>query len=122
MIMFTAFNSLQNIVSKLYEEYDYPNLGQTAVICIYLTFSLCTFFTSYVIKSFGYKKVMFFSSLGYAVFELTGLLIASDIEIPKYVAWITVCFGAVICGACASVIWVAQGAYTSQVASTERKS
>lgn len=27
MIMFTAFNSLQNIVSKIYGEYGYDNLG-----------------------------------------------------------------------------------------------
>lgn len=27
MIMFTAFNSLQNIVSKIYNEYGYTNLG-----------------------------------------------------------------------------------------------
>jgi hypothetical protein len=68
MLMFTAFNSLQNIVSKLYEEYHYTNLGQSAVICIYLTFSICTFFTSFIIKNFGYKKVMFFASLGYGLF------------------------------------------------------
>jgi hypothetical protein len=27
MIMFTAFNSLQNIVSKIYKEYGYDSLG-----------------------------------------------------------------------------------------------
>ena len=27
MIMFTSFTSLQGIVSKLYEDYDYKNLG-----------------------------------------------------------------------------------------------
>jgi len=68
MIMFTSFNSLQNIVSKLYEEYHYANLGQVAIIGIYLTFAICTLFTSYIIKSFGYKTVMFVSSLGYAIF------------------------------------------------------
>lgn len=68
MIMFTAFNSLQNIVSKLYEDYGYGSLGQTAVLCLYFAFAACTFFSSFIIKSYGYKKVMFISSLGYAVF------------------------------------------------------
>jgi hypothetical protein len=27
MVMFTAYNSLQNIVSKIYKEYGYDSLG-----------------------------------------------------------------------------------------------
>ena len=121
MIMFTSFNSLQNIVSKLYEEYDYKNLGQTAIISLYLTFGICTLFTSYLIKSFGYKTVMAVSSLGYAIFEATGLVIASELGLNFYVVWIMVIIGAMIAGASASAIWVAQGAYTSQVASPDKK-
>ncbi len=68
MIMFTSYNSLQNIVSKLYEEYDYKNLGQTAVTFIYGSFGVTTLFSSFIVKSLGYKKSMFFSSLGYGVF------------------------------------------------------
>ncbi len=45
------------------------------------------------------------------------MAIASDLGLSTPVAWIMVCFGAIVCGASASVIWVAQGAYTSQVAS-----
>lgn len=122
MIIFTAFNSLQNMVAKLYEEYHYTNLGRTAVLVIYLTFALCTFFTSFVIKNFGYKKVMLVASLGYAVFEMTGLLIASELGLSEAAAWTLVLSGAALCGASASVIWVAQGAYTSQVAGEKRKS
>jgi MFS family permease len=114
--MFTAFNSLQNIVSKLYEDYGYGSLGQAAVLCIYLSFATCTFFSSFVIKNYGYKKVMFVSSLGYAIFELAGLIIAMQFDIPKAVGWIIIIVGAVLCGASASVIWVAQGAYVSKVA------
>jgi hypothetical protein len=68
MIMFTSFNSLQNMVSKLYEEYGYNNLGQSAILFIYLTFAICTVFTSFIIKNIGFKKAMFLSSLGYAIF------------------------------------------------------
>lgn len=68
MIMFTSFNSLQNIVSKLYEEYDYKNLGQTALMFIYGTFGVSVLFSSFIVKKLGYKKAMFFSSLGYGVF------------------------------------------------------
>ena len=122
MIVFTSFNSLQNIVSKLYDEYHYENLGQTSIIFIYLTFAFATIFTSYFIKNFGYKTVMGLSAIGYAVFEATGLLIAWNLGIPDPLVWIIVIIGAMICGASASAIWVAQGAYTSQVASPDKKS
>ena len=122
MIMFTSFNSLQNIVSKLYDEYNYTNLGQTSIIFVYLAFAIVTLFTSYVIKAFGYKTVMFFSAVGYAIFESTGLLIAWDLGLSVPLIWIIVIIGAMICGASASILWVAQGAYTSQVASEGKKS
>lgn len=68
MIMFTSFNSLQNIVSKLYEEYEYDNLGQTALMFIYGALGVTTIFSSFIVKKLGYKKAMFFSSIGYVVF------------------------------------------------------
>ena len=78
MIMFTAFNSLQNIVSKIYGEYGYDNLGETSVLVLYFVFGMCTFITPFFIRKFGYKKVMFFSSLGYAAYEGVGLIISLD--------------------------------------------
>lgn len=122
MIMFTSYNSLQNIVSKLYEEYDYKNLGQTALLLIYGAFGVNVIFSSFIVKKLGYKKSMFFASLGYGIFEATGLLIVTEIDIPHWVVWIAVVLGAIICGVSASTIWVAQGAYTSQVADETRKS
>jgi len=110
------------MVSKLYEEYGYNNLGQSGILFIYLTFAICTVFTSFIIKNIGYKKAMFLSSLGYAIFEATGLLIVTDIQLPTAVVWVCVNLGASITGLSASIIWVAQGAYTSQVASADKKS
>ena len=65
------------MVSKLYEEYGYNNLGQSAILFIYFSFGISTLFTSFIIKHVGYKKTMFLSSLGYAVFEATGLLVVT---------------------------------------------
>lgn len=97
-------------------------MGQSAILFIYLTFAICTVFTSFIIKNIGYKKAMFLSSLGYAIFEATGLLIVTEISIPTPVVWICVNLGASITGLSASIIWVAQGSYTSQVASADKKS
>jgi len=35
---------------------------------------------------------------------------------PKIMGWIIVLIGAILCGASASMIWVAQGSYVSTVA------
>jgi hypothetical protein len=56
---------------------------------------------------------MFVSSLGYAVFEGVGLVIALWEDMPKGLGWTLVLLGAMLCGASASMIWVAQGAYVS---------
>jgi fucose permease len=55
-------------MSKLYEEYEYHNLGQTALMFIYGAFGITTIFSSFIVKKLGYKKAMFFSSIGYAIF------------------------------------------------------
>ena len=122
MIMFTSFNSLQNIVSKLYEEYNYQNMGQTAILFLYAAFGVSTFFTSFIVKTLGYKKTLFFSSLGYAIFQATGLIIVTELNIPRVLVWFIIILGAMICGISASALWVAQGAYTSAVASEDKKS
>ena len=56
---------------------------------------------------------MFCSSLGYAVYEGVGLIIAFWEDMPKVLGWAFVLAGAALCGLSASMIWVAQGAYVS---------
>jgi hypothetical protein len=68
MLMFTAFNSLQNMISSIYSHEGYTNLGQMSLFAIYLTFGATTLIASYVIEQHGYKRTMFLCSLGYALF------------------------------------------------------
>lgn len=121
MIMFTAFNSLQNIVSKIYSDYGYDNLGTASVLLLYFVYGAFTFVAPFLIRNLGYKKSMFLSSLGYGIFEGAGLIIALWSDIPSILGWIFVMVGAVFCGAGASVIWVAQGSYVSDLASDENR-
>jgi MFS family permease len=121
MIMFTAFNSLQNIVSKIYNDYGYTNLGTASVLLLYFVYGLFPFIASFIIRKLGYKKAMFFSSLGYAVFEGAGLVITLWEGMPTVLGWIFVMVGAVFCGAGAGVIWVAQGSYVSDLAGEENR-
>lgn len=78
---------------------------------------------------------MFFSSLGYALFELTGLLVTScksaDLHsgiCSKGLIYVVVLAGALVCGFSAALIWVhywlrqiAQAGYVSDVADEDSK-
>lgn len=59
---------------------------------------------------------MFVSSLEYGVYEGIELIISLDENLHKEIGWTIVVLGSMLCGASASMIWVAQGAYVSQVA------
>ena len=121
LLMFTAFNSLQNTVAGIYDDNGFENLGKISLFVLYAVFGVCTFFTSFLIRKFGYNKVLFISSLGYVLYELAGLIIAMWTDIPKPLGWTIVLLGACTCGAGASSIWVAQGSYVSVVAGEDRK-
>ena len=121
MLMFTAFNSLQNTVSGIYDNNGFTHLGKISLFVLYAVFGACTFFTGFLIRKFGYNKVLFVSSLGYVIYEVAGLVIAMWGDIPKPLGWAIVLFGACTCGAGASSIWVAQGSYVSAVAGESRK-
>ena len=96
-------------------------LGKVSLLLLYAVFGVSTFFTPFIIRKFGYKKVLFVSCLGYALYELAGLIIALWEGIPAALGWMFVLLGAATCGASASAIWVAQGSYVSTVAGDERK-
>ena len=74
-----------------------------------------------MVKKIGYKKSMFFASLGYAIFESTGFLVVTEAKVPHELVWALVIIGAIICGSSSAILWVAQGAYSSQVADENRK-
>jgi fucose permease len=122
MIMFSSYNSMQNILAKLYDDEGYTNMGRILFICVYGGLGITTIFSSFIVKRLGYRKARFFASLGYAVFECAGILVAGKVEIAKGFVWFLLIVTACICGICASVIWVAQGSYTGAVADENSKS
>jgi hypothetical protein len=48
MLMFTAYNSLQNMISSIYSK-NHGSLGQISVFCIYGCLGLATPFAAYVL-------------------------------------------------------------------------
>ena len=120
LLMFTSFNSLQNILSQVYNDYGYDRLGETSILLIYLCFGIGTLFTPFIIRTQGYSRVFFYSSLGYILFEGAGLAITFWEDMPRWLGWILVVVGAVVCGFSASMLWVGVGSYVNEVAGSER--
>lgn len=112
MLMFTAFNSLQNMISSLYLSLGFGSLGQMSVLILYASFGACSFLAAYVIERIGYRRLMFICSLGYCCFNLAGLYASScegKLEQARcnlgIIQCVVVVFSA-LTGMCASFIWV----------------
>ena len=111
LLMFTAFNSLQNMISSIYEQMGFGTLGLISVFCIYGTFGVGTFFSAYVIERMSYRKLMFLCSLGYFLFNMTGVYV-SECEghltgiCSEWLVYVVVIIFALLTGVCASFIWV----------------
>ena len=109
-------------MSDIYDEYGFINMGQTTIFCIYAAYGLGSLFSSSIVKKLGHQKSLFLSGLTYCIYISTGLVIITEIPIPKLLKWCIVILGALICGVGASILWVSQGSYISETADSVRKS
>ena len=122
MMLFAAFGNFENIVSQIYEEYQFDNMGQTAIMFLYGIFCLTSLVSSYIVKKLNYQMSFFMSGLTYIIFEVTSLVIVTEIAVPRSLKWIIVIIGASICGVGSSVLWTTQGSYVSTIADPTNKS
>ena len=122
MMLFAAFGNFENIVSQIYEEYQFDNMGQTAIMFLYGIFCLTSLVSSYIVKKLNYQMSFFMSGLTYIIFEVASLVIVTEIAVPRSLKWIIVIIGASICGVGSSVLWTTQGSYVSTIADPTNKS
>ena len=77
MFIFSASNSIQNLVVQIFSEIGYHNLGNIYLSFTYFVFALSSFVGAFfVAKIGGYKKSFIISSFGYFGFALYGYLIS----------------------------------------------
>ena len=60
--LFTAFNTCQNFASKVLNDDGFDNIGFTTLGVLYLTFSICSFFSTAIVNRIN--KINFSMSLG----------------------------------------------------------
>jgi MFS family permease len=98
MILFTAYNAVQNLSSSIID----GALGYWAIATTYITLCLCCFFvTGALVARLGPKLAMLCGASTYSLFLLAN----------RFPAYATLIPTAALTGFGASLVWVGQGAY-----------
>ena len=109
MLLFTSYISYQNIITQLYEQLEQPILGKLSIFTIYAAFLAGGLVAPFLGKRINFKKLFVGSAICYTINFSSGIAL-------HYLGYGTLCIVvvevvAVIGGASASLLWVAQGAY-----------
>ncbi|KAL4446012.1 hypothetical protein ABPG74_011004 [Tetrahymena malaccensis] len=120
LLLFSAFNSAQNLVGSLYKSQNLGNLGLISLLVLYAIFAVSCLFANFFISRMQYKYIFIFSSLGYVSYTAAGIWVCacdgSDSgACGKGLIYFIVLLGASLCGFSASLIWIAQGGYIDSI-------
>jgi len=120
MILFSAFNTAQNMLSQIYsQKLNLPYLGNLTLIVAYFSFSISNFFIGKILEFISFKRGMFLASWGYVLFLAVGATACSCEENPdKFIcseSWLVGInvFFALALGPLACMLWVSQIGYVS---------
>ncbi|CAH1801810.1 unnamed protein product [Owenia fusiformis] len=102
-LVFTAYGSLQNLISSLNQV---QGLGVASLSCIYGGFILSCFFGPTLIKRLGYKFVFVTGWFCHCIFISTNFY-------PKYYTLVP---SSILLGLISGAIWTAQGAFLTSLA------
>lgn len=116
MILFTAFNAFQTIVTKIHEDQGDRGLGPYTFAITYFVFLISNLFVSRV--KYSEKWQIVFASLTYVFNYLTGFFMEGQTPFVKY-AFATA--GSVANGIGASFLWTSIGSYIHKVCHIHNK-
>ena len=68
LIMFSAINTTQNMLSKILKDSGFGNLGFYSLGLYYLAFGFAGFLSSPIIKKFGDRKILGIGALCYTIY------------------------------------------------------
>jgi Major Facilitator Superfamily. len=118
MILFSAFNIAQNLVTQIFSQEGYTNLGQYCIFAIYGCFGCSSFVVSNIKAKLSHKMGLIIGASGYFSFLVAGAVgcycIQEDIrgglctESSIYTLNIVT---ASYLGFCAGLLWLSQSSY-----------
>lgn len=110
MLLFTSYTSFSTIISQLYRQEGYLNLGKYAIFANYGTFMVSNIFAPYMGNKVNSKWLMCIAGCCYTFNYFTGFIVAYVIEY-EWLVYLIVIFGSALAGASGSILWVSQGNY-----------
>ncbi|KAL4483900.1 hypothetical protein ABPG72_013906 [Tetrahymena utriculariae] len=128
LIYCSAVNSAMGIVSQVFDERDYLNLGNISLFVIYLASGINNLIAPTYVKKIQYKYIFVLSSLGYLFFLSEGILVCSCNDEYTYfycrkpVIYSIIVLGSAICGFLSSILYICQNEYTSENTNEQNKS
>lgn len=69
MLMFSVFNTAQNLASNVLKDLGFGNMGFYSLAFLYLTFSLSCFVASAIVNKIGERVSMVSGSLCYTLYN-----------------------------------------------------
>ncbi|KAL4441628.1 hypothetical protein ABPG74_021560 [Tetrahymena malaccensis] len=131
MLLYVAFSTTQNMISQIYYQLGYDQLGNYALFALYLTQAANNLFAPKIVQRFPVKWVLCLSALGYLPFMIVGILPRQCYEdmqanpnyesnlCSKHTIYGLILASAIVNGYCASLIWVCQGTYIGILSSSK---
>uniref|UniRef100_A0A0D6QZA9 UNC93-like protein 3 n=1 Tax=Araucaria cunninghamii TaxID=56994 RepID=A0A0D6QZA9_ARACU len=98
LFVFLAYAAAQNLESSVNSE---KNLGTTSLGILYLSFTVCSFVATPIVRRLGSKNSLILGTSGYWLFIAANL----------FPSWYTMVPASLYLGFTASIIWVAEGTY-----------
>eukprot|EP01016_Furgasonia_blochmanni_P009054 TRINITY_DN13745_c0_g2_i3.p1 TRINITY_DN13745_c0_g2~~TRINITY_DN13745_c0_g2_i3.p1 ORF type:complete len:515 (+),score=117.20 TRINITY_DN13745_c0_g2_i3:1-1545(+) len=130
LILFTAFNSSQNIITKIYEQLGHQNLGRYSIVAIYVGLACSNIFLPSLVRKLGFRTSFFLSSIGYVLTLLAGIMTCSCERFKDRQLFFcenaTILYAvniatSLICGFAAAILWGTQGKYVTDISTPENK-
>ena len=127
--MFAAFNTAQNLTTKVMEDNHFGKLGYYSLAVHYFFFGICSFISAPIVTKLGPRLSMLFGATTYSIFIAAFILPIERNDHPdnktlegmKGFIYGLLIFVAALNGIGASIIWVAQGKYLSECANERNK-
>lgn len=119
-LVFTAFNSIQNLESSLNsDQKDVISLGNTCLFVLYGVFSLTCLIAPRIVNVLGPKRSIICGFMTFCLFVATNYGIGSGSDInDNTLKWLGSIFASIIVGVGAPIMWTSQGRYLTDLSVT----
>jgi len=127
-MLFTAYNSAQNLMAQVYKQLGYDSLGRTCIFTIYTFLGLTNAVTTYFKKKISTKTGLVAGGAAYVSLILIGTLttycdkynITGGLCSTASIYFLNI-FCSALCGIGAAFLWISQAIYVNSCSDNETR-